>query len=284
MIITIEAIKTCRVCGAEKPISAFQPHYHNLCKICRNKQRNNYFAERRLKNIELYGTSRSPLTLEKARKHYMLKKSENMVLYGTATTPARRDTDNKRHKQRRIVRKTQALALLGSACSCCGESRLEMLTFDHINGNGNKTDRERVLHDILTSKSPSNDYRVLCWNCNMSLGFYGYCPHSGRPVESENEPAHSVYEPTRYGKQLRRKYKLDTIASYGGKCQVCGESNWELLCIDHINGGGKQHRTKLRCRGAAFYRWLKMQGYPKSHYQLLCYNCNGAKGLTEDRE
>ncbi len=282
MTITIEAIKTCRVCGAEKPISAFQLHYHNLCKVCRNEQRNNYFVARRLKNIELYGTTNSPLVLTKARKYYILKRDENRILYGTACTPARRTVDNEGHRQRRIVRKMQALALLGSVCSCCGESRLEMLTFDHINGNGHKTDRERVTYDILAMENPSSEYRILCWNCNMSLGFYGYCPHDGRPPEEE--PAHSVYERTKYHKQLRRKYKLDVIDAYSGMCKVCGELNWEFLCIDHVNGGGKQHRMELGRAGAAFYRWLKKKGYPRASYQLLCLNCNGAKGLMEDNK
>ena len=283
MAITTEAIKTCRVCGTEKPISTFQANYHNLCKICRNEQRNNYFVERRLKNTELYGTTHSPLALEKAREHYALKRDENMVLYGTACTPARREADNKGHRQRRIDRKMQALALLGSICACCGEPRTEMLTFDHINGDGNRADRERVLCDILRQESPNISYRILCWNCNMSSGFYGYCPHSNKPPEEE--PVHSVYERAKYHRQLGRRHKLEMIDAYGGKCRICGESNWEFLCIDHINGGGKQHRKELGLyRGYAFYKWLKKQGYPVQDYQLLCFNCNGAKGLVEDRQ
>jgi hypothetical protein len=30
-------------------------------------------------------------------------------------------------------------------------------------------------------------YRVLCHNCNMALGFYGYCPH--HPERSEQAVA-----------------------------------------------------------------------------------------------
>ncbi len=25
---------------------------------------------------------------------------------------------------------------------------------------------------------PKNDFRILCWNCNCSRGFSGYCPHA----------------------------------------------------------------------------------------------------------
>ena len=281
-MVIIGLTKTCRVCDIEKPISEFQTG-RNLCKQCRDKQKRNYRADCRIKNMELYGTACSSLVLEKARRYYELKRAKNIVLYGTARAPIRLEMDRKSYKQRRVNRKIQALALLGSVCTCCGEARPEMLTFDHINGDGNKTDRERVTYDILMMDKPHNDYRVLCWNCNMSLGLYSFCPHGGRPPVEE--PAHSTYERKRYYKQLRRKYKLDMITAYGGKCQICGESSWEFLCIDHTNGGGRRHRKELGIyNGSEFYRWLKRQGYPKNNYQLLCFNCNGAKRLMEDNK
>lgn len=67
-------------------------------------------------------------------------------------------------------------------CACCNERALEFLTFDHIDGGGAKHRRD------LKGKAASfghwlkqNDYppgfRVLCMNCNFSLGMYGQCPH-----------------------------------------------------------------------------------------------------------
>jgi len=67
-----------------------------------------------------------------------------------------------------------------NCCDCCGESHLEFLAIDHIDGGGNK-ERKKVkeyLPLILKRNNYPKGYRVLCHNCNMSLGFYGYCPHN----------------------------------------------------------------------------------------------------------
>lgn len=74
----------------------------------------------------------------------------------------------------------------------------------------------------------------------------------------------------------RRKIKC--INAYGGKCVCCGESHWQFLSIDHINGGGREHRRQLGGH-AYFYEWLKRHGYPKDNYRCLCYNCNQCFGI-----
>jgi hypothetical protein len=65
-------------------------------------------------------------------------------------------------------------------CACCGESNTEFLVIDHINGNGNKH-REEIkncpIHTHLKARGFPDGYRVLCANCNHSLGIWGYCPH-----------------------------------------------------------------------------------------------------------
>jgi hypothetical protein len=49
----------------------------------------------------------------------------------------------------------------------------------------------------------------------------------------------------------------------------------EFLSIDHVNGGGGEHRRKLKT--TSMYHWLRRQGYP-SGFAVLCMNCNFAKG------
>lgn len=67
------------------------------------------------------------------------------------------------------------------------------------------------------------------------------------------------------------------LRAYGGYlCACCGETLPQFLCIDHINGGGAAHHKQVGL-GSMFYNWLKKQGYPPG-YQVLCYNCNQAKG------
>lgn len=64
-------------------------------------------------------------------------------------------------------------------CECCGETHVEFLALDHINGGGRKHRREikSNIYDWLKRNNYPDGFRILCHNCNMSLGFYGYCPH-----------------------------------------------------------------------------------------------------------
>lgn len=86
--------------------------------------------------------------------------------------------------QRRVKRREQKQSIInkyGGKCICCGEKYIEFLTMDHINGDGaqhrKKIGRGNLYKWIITHNYP-NTFRVLCYNCNCSIGHYGYCPHS----------------------------------------------------------------------------------------------------------
>ena len=64
-------------------------------------------------------------------------------------------------------------------------------------------------------------------------------------------------------------------------CGCCQENDLNKLCIDHIQGGGKQHRRELGVGSNGFYLWLRKQGYPEG-YQTLCLNCNRKKQTWDD--
>ncbi len=74
----------------------------------------------------------------------------------------------------------QAFDGYGGKCDCCGESRFEFLALDHVNGGG-RIEREKLstrqIADKVIKLGFSKDYRVLCHNCNQSIGWYGFCPH-----------------------------------------------------------------------------------------------------------
>jgi len=80
-------------------------------------------------------------------------------------------------------------------CCCCGEQRMEFLTLDHINGNGNKERKEiggqNCLFASLRRKNFPLGYRTLCWNCNLSYAKYGYCPHQ-RNSTVINQNGHEI--------------------------------------------------------------------------------------------
>jgi len=80
-----------------------------------------------------------------------------------------------------------------------------------------------------------------------------------------------------YFRRYYAELKARVIAAYGGQCLCCGDSHFEFLTIDHINGGGRVERKKIGM-GAGFYNWLENNGYPKERYRLLCMNCNFALG------
>jgi hypothetical protein len=77
-------------------------------------------------------------------------------------------------------------------------------------------------------------------------------------------------------KLRRRRLKEESIRHYGGKCLCCGETTFEFLVIDHVNGGGNQHRKTLKTRSIG--EWLKANNYPEG-FQTLCHNCNMAKSI-----
>jgi hypothetical protein len=89
----------------------------------------------------------------------------------------------------------------------------------------------------------------------------------------------------RYQRELRRKWREAALAAYGGTCTCCGESRYEFLAIDHIDGGGTKERRANFVNGSAVNkwladRWLADRGYPPG-YRVLCHNCNSALGYYD---
>lgn len=75
-----------------------------------------------------------------------------------------------------------------------------------------------------------------------------------------------------------RKLRERVLDEYGRRCACCGETTPEFLGIDHIYNDGEAHRRELKGYGRSIYRWLAINGFPKDRFQLLCHNCNVAKG------
>jgi hypothetical protein len=64
------------------------------------------------------------------------------------------------------------------------------------------------------------------------------------------------------------------LRAYGSRCACCGENEIWFLALDHIGG-----RDKTINRGKQELSRLRRLGWPKDNYQLLCHNCNLAKGF-----
>lgn len=78
-----------------------------------------------------------------------------------------------------------------------------------------------------------------------------------------------------YHSEYRKRQRELVLSHYGNACICCGENKYEFLTIDHINGGGSEHKRQIK---TSLYGWLIRSKYP-SGFQVLCYNCNSAKGV-----
>jgi len=79
-----------------------------------------------------------------------------------------------------------------------------------------------------------------------------------------------------------KRIKDAAFNAYGGyKCACCGESEENMLNMDHIAEDGSIHRKEIglvrgKSGGNSIYRWLAENDYPQG-FQVLCYNCNISK-------
>lgn len=80
------------------------------------------------------------------------------------------------------------------------------------------------------------------------------------------------------GARQYHRYKIAVLNRYssGGapKCACCGETRYEFLCVDHIKPVGGRKRV-------SYHELLRLPIRRKA-YQILCHNCNQAKGDNED--
>ncbi len=77
-------------------------------------------------------------------------------------------------------------------------------------------------------------------------------------------------------KEYYRKTRTEVLEAYGNCCTCCGETQYEFLALDHIDGGGNAHRKAIGSRW--IYHDIKKRGFPPG-FQVLCHNCNQAKGF-----
>lgn len=87
-----------------------------------------------------------------------------------------------------------------------------------------------------------------------------------------------------YTRDVRLRLKQAAFDAYGGPtCSECGLTDIDVLTIDHIDGGGSQHRIELGGGGTAIYTWLKTNDYPPG-FRILCHNCNWKSHINKQRE
>ena len=144
-------MKICNTCKQEKPLDEFYADHKRPdgkqypCKDCQAKM-GKYYRQR---NRQM---GRIPYETKNHRK----KKKEVLLHYSSGFL----------------------------VCACCKESYYEFLCIDHIDGGGSKHRKElrenghQSIYRWLINNGFPKGFRVLCYNCNQSLGLFGYCPHN----------------------------------------------------------------------------------------------------------
>jgi hypothetical protein len=146
--------------------------------------------------------------------------------------------------------------------------------------------KRRVRGECLTcaAPNPDSDYCPQCTTgvvrCKQRWKQEGRCYECGKP--RENLEVLSCFTCSEKKKvniaAWRRKLKIETFVRYGGfVCACCGENNEAFLQLDHINGGGCEHRKNVTGGGGTqLYTHLRDNNWPEG-YQVLCANCNWGK-------
>lgn len=155
--------KTCTQCKNDKPLDAFHKHkgckfgVSSTCKSCSSLRFKKYY----------YGN------IDHCKKIRRDARTSNKTGF------------NQTCKESRAKRRVEVLSHYSGGtprCACCFETRIEFLSLDHIYGGGNKHRKEIGAGSSVYRWAKKNSYpqglRVLCYNCNLSMGFNGYCPHS----------------------------------------------------------------------------------------------------------
>jgi hypothetical protein len=142
---------------------------HRYCNFCKEWKERSLFWKTRQKICRPCGKIRYNPP-EKVRAYYH----------------ANKERINTRLKMQKRELKQEIINAYGGKCECCGETLLELLTIDHLGprGTGTKhriavTGRKKnpIYMDLKLRGFPQDGYRLLCFNCNIAKGFYGYCPH-----------------------------------------------------------------------------------------------------------
>jgi hypothetical protein len=176
--------------------------------------------------------------------------------------------------QRHKIRRETVIDRYGGNCECCGEKAKEFLAIDHVRGNGSEEKKEigptGILNKIFKSPLKLSDYRILCHNCNSSLGFYGYCPHveKNKTIAEAIKPIKPIDKINLKRKKQNVKIRTEVVEKYGGHCVCCGKSNIEFLSIDHVNGNKEKEN-----RSSYYYKLYRTSEILKD-YRVLCFNCN----------
>ena len=120
---------------------------------------------------------------------------------------------------------------------------------------------------ITEFRRDGDGYRTPCIECHNTIN---------RNWKTGNPYAQKLSRQEKWDKRSRA---MDVL---GGKCSECGNDDKRVLQIDHVNGGGRQHRLFGSGGAEKIVRQI-INGTTDRDYQLLCCNCHQLKTFWTDR-
>lgn len=139
--------------------------------------------------------------------------------------------------------------------------------------------------DIRDLSFPVSADQKRCGKCKQVLSRSAFYKNRARSdgLDTYCKPCNVTYQtqhrdPDKYREQCRRnakKRRMDLLEELGGSCACCGESTYEFLQFDHVEGDGADHRRFVGHK-AISTSLIRKWGIEK--FQILCANCNFAKG------
>ena len=96
-------------------------------------------------------------------------------------------------------------------------------------------------------------------------------PREGRTAKTSHKSKLKAW------RGYNRRIRLDAIEVLGSVCTRCGFDDVRVLQIDHIEGGGTEHRKRVDHK----LQYRNIRDGQTAGYQLLCPNCHGIKSYEE---
>lgn len=174
-------------------------------------------SEQTLRMREWRATAKGKAATEKEQERYREKAAQMAEWLKTEAGQAYREQHREYLRERRKTHREQfkesqrrtyqslRIEVLGHfssdgipRCACCGETEIEFLHIDHVNGDG-ADHRRRVKAETgktlggtgmlywLRDNNYPDGFQVLCANCNLAKRVNNICPHERRRREAQSE-------------------------------------------------------------------------------------------------
>lgn len=157
----------CPKCGENPKLNNFY-----VCRDCHNKYQAEWSKNNKDKVIKYNSSWRErnrDKTRESKKRFYLKHNTESKEYQRVARISCKNEVFN--HYCGGNI-----------CCACCGETAIQFLSIDHINGDGAEKRREiksqgGAMYSWLKGNGYPEGYQILCFNCNMAKRDKAYCPH-----------------------------------------------------------------------------------------------------------